>query len=180
MFFLVSATKRPTDPVDEFNEWDFRRRQNTLGIVNQIFSISGAVFTPTPAVVLVKALRSLWTSIFYPGIPQINPKPLNQILDHALFELNDLYLRIFQHECADIHLFSHWKQMLKDKVAEVFQSHQIFTSNLGKRQYLLIMFLNKSLQNRILEKRNTYKRSLLVPIAGTALGANYPEFSSHI
>ena len=56
LFFLVFATVGATNPVDDFDEWDFQRRQDTLGIVNGSYSISGAAFTPEPPVVLVKAL----------------------------------------------------------------------------------------------------------------------------
>ena len=75
LFFLVFAAIGATSPVEEFNEWDFERRQDTLGIVNGSHSISGAVFTSEPPVVLVKALKTLWTDIPFPEIPQLDPKP---------------------------------------------------------------------------------------------------------
>ena len=109
LFFLVFTAIGATNPVDGSDEWDFQRRQDTLGIVNGSHSISGAAFTPEPSVVLIKALK---TCIPFPEIPQLDPKPLNQILDQSLFELNDLDLRMFQHECADTLLFSYWKQLL--------------------------------------------------------------------
>ena len=90
LLFLVFAAIGAPNPVEDFDEWDFQRRQDTLGIVNGSHSISGAAFTPEPPVVLVKALKTLWTYIPFPEIPQLDPKPLNQILDQALFELNDL------------------------------------------------------------------------------------------
>ena len=130
LFFLVFAAIGAPNAVHVFDEWDFQRRQDTLGIVNGSHSISGAVFTPELPVVLVKALETLWTYILFPEIPHLDPKPLNQSLDQALFELNELDLRMFQHECADTHLFSYWKQLLQDNLAEVFQSHQIFKSDL--------------------------------------------------
>ena len=95
LLFLVFAAIGATNPVEDFDEWDFQRQQDTLGIVNGSHSISGAAFTPEPTVVLVKALKVLWTYILFPEIPQLNPKPLNQILNQALFELNDLDLRMF-------------------------------------------------------------------------------------
>ena len=107
LLFLVFVATGATNPVEDFDEWDFQRRQDTLGIVNGSHSISGAAFIPEPPVVLVKALKTLWTYIPFPEIPQLDPKPLNQILDQALFELNDLDLRMFQYECADTHLFSY-------------------------------------------------------------------------
>ena len=107
---------------------------------------------------LVKALKILWTYILFPEIPQLHPKPLNQILDQTLFELNDLDLRMFQHECADTRLFPYWKQLLRDSLAEVFQSHQIFKSDLDIMKQSLTAFLNSSLQDRTLEKPNRYKR----------------------
>ena len=108
---------------------------------------------------------------FFPEIPQLDPKPLNQILDQTLFELNDLDLGMFQHECADRHLFSYWKQFLRDNLAEVFQSHQIFKMDLEIMRQSLTVFLNSSLQDRTFERPNRYKRSPLVSIVGTPLGS---------
>ena len=77
------------NPVEDFDEWDFQGRQDTLGIVNESHSISSVAFTPESPVVLVKALKTLWTYIRFPKIPQFDPKPLNQILDQGLLELKD-------------------------------------------------------------------------------------------
>ena len=142
LFFLVFAAIGATNLVGDFDEWDFQRRQDTLGIVNGSLSISGGAFTPEPPVVLVKALKTLRAYIPFLEIPQLNPRPLNQILDQALFELNDLDLRMFQHESADTHLFSYWKQFLRDSLAEVFQSHQIFKTDLEIMTQSLTVFLN--------------------------------------
>ena len=169
LFFLVFATIGATNPVDDFDEWDFQRPQDTLTTVNGSHSISSAVFSPEPPVVFVKALKTLWTYIPFPEIPQFDPKPLNHILDQASFELDDLDPRMFQHECADTHLFSYWKQLLRDKLAEVFRSRQIFKTDLENMRRSLTVFLNGSLQTRTFERPNKYKRSLLVPIVGTAL-----------
>ena len=92
-------------------------------------------------------------------------------MDQALFELNDLDLRIIQPECADRHLFWYWKQLLRDNLAEVFQSHQIFKTDLEIMRQSLTVFLNSSLQDRTFQRPNRFKRSLLVPIVGTALGS---------
>ena len=171
LIFLVFAAIAATNPVEDFDECDLQKRQDTLGIVRGSHSISGTAFTPEPPVVLVKALKTLWTYIPFPETPQLDPKPLNQILYQPLFELNDLDLRMFQHECADTHLFSYWKQLLRDNLAEVFQSHQIFKTDLEIMRQSLTVFLNSSLQDRTFEGPNRYKRSLLVPIVGTALGS---------
>ena len=171
LLFLVFAAIAPTKPVEGFNEWDFQRRQDTLGIVNGSHSISGAVFKPEPPVVLVKAPKTLWTYFLFPEILQFDPKRLTRILDQALFELNDLDLRKFQHECADTHWFSYWKQLLRDNLAEVFQSHQIFETGLEIMRQPLTVFSNSSLQDRTFERTNRYRRSLLVPIVGTAFGS---------
>ena len=171
LLLLVFAAIGATNPVDDFDQWDFQRRQDNLVLVNGSHSFSGAAFTPEPPVVLVKALKTLWTYIPLPEIPQLDPKPLNQILDQALFALNDLDLRMFQHECADTHLFSYWKYLLRDNLAEVFQSHQIFKTDLDIMRQSLTVFLNSSLQDRTFKRPNRYKRSLLVPIVGTELGS---------
>ena len=171
LFFLVFAARGATNPLEDFDEWDFQRRQDSMGIVNGSHSISGAAFTPEPPVVLVKAPKTLWTYIPFPEIPQLDPKPLNRILEQALFELNNLDLRMFQHECADTHSFSYWKQLLRDNLAEVFQSHQIFKTDLEIMRQSLTVFSNSCLQDLTFERPNRYKRSLLVPIVGTALGS---------
>ena len=170
LFLLLFAAIGATNPFEDFDEWDFQRRHDTLGIVNGSHSISGAAFTPEVPVGLVKALKTLWTYIPFPEIPQLDPKRLNQILDQALFEMNHLDLRMFQHECADTHLFSYWKQLLQDNLAEVFQSHQTSKTHLEIMRQSLPVFLNSSLHDRTFERANRSKRSLLVPIVGTALG----------
>ena len=154
LLFLVFAAN---NPVEDFDEWDFQRRQDTLGIFNGSHSIPDAAFTPEPPVVLVNSLKTLWTCSPFPEIPQLDPKPLNQILEQALFELNDLDLRMFQYECADTHLFSYWKQLLRDNLAEVFQSHQIFKTDLQIMRQSLTVFLNSSLQDRKFERPNSTK-----------------------
>ena len=176
LFFLVFATIGAANPVDDFDEWDFQRRQDTLGVVNGSHSISGAAFTAELPVVLVKALKTFSTYIPFPEIPQLDPKPLNQILDQASFELNHLDLRMFQHECADTHLLSYWKQLLRDNLAEVFQSHPLFKTDLEIMRQPLTVFLNSSSQDRTFERPNRYKRSLLVPVVGTALGSELSRF----
>ena len=167
LLFLGFATIGATIPVEDFDEWDFQRRQDTQGIVIVSHSISGAAFTPEPPVVLLKAPKSLWTYIPFPEIPQLDPKPLNQILDQALFELNDLDPWMFQHECANTRLFPYPKQLLRDNLAEVFQSHHISKTDLEIMRQSLTVFLKSSLQDRTFERPNMFKRSLLVPIVGT-------------
>ena len=76
LYFLVFATIGAANPVDDFDEWDFQRRQDTLGIVNGSQSISGAAFTPEPPSVFLKALKTLWTYIPFPEIHRLDPKPL--------------------------------------------------------------------------------------------------------
>ena len=169
--FPVVAAIGATNPVDDFDEWGFQRRQDTMEIVNGSHSISGAPFTSQPPVVFMKCLKTLWTYTAFPEIPQRDPKPFNQILYQALFELNDLRLRMFQHESADTHLFPYWKQLLRDNLAEVFQSHQIFKTNLEILRQSLTVFLYSSLQDLTFERPSKYKRSLFVPIVGTALGS---------
>ena len=78
---------------------------------------------------------------------------------------------MFQHEGAYTHLFSSWKQLLQDNLAEVFQSHRIFKTDLEIMRQSLTVFLNSSLQDKTFEKPNRYKGSPLVPIVETALGS---------
>ena len=138
LLFLVFAVIEAPNLVEDFDEWYFQRRQVILGIVNGSHSSSGAAFTPEPPVVLLKALKTLWTYIPFREIPQLDPKPFNQFLDQALFELNDLDLRMFRHECADTHLFSYWKQLLLDNLAEVSSESSDFQN--GSRDFEAIAY----------------------------------------
>ena len=111
---------------DTFDPFDFQRRFNQPGFVNGTHSISGAAFTPEPPVVLVKSIKTIWTYIPFPQIPQLDPEPLNEILDNALARLVSLDIRMFHHECVDPHLLEYWKRFLRDNLAEIFQSHKMF------------------------------------------------------
>ena len=75
LFFLIFAAIGATNPVDDFDEWDFQRRQDTLGIVNGSHSISGFAFTPETPVVLVKALKLCGLKFFFPREPNLIPTP---------------------------------------------------------------------------------------------------------
>ena len=117
-----------------------------------------------------KISENLWAYIVFPEIPQLDLKHLNQILDQDLFELNNLDFRMIQRENADTHFFSYCEQILRDNLAEVFQSHQVFKFHLEVMRHSLTVFLISSLQDRTFEKPNRHKRYLLVPIVATALG----------
>ena len=106
---------------NEFNSWAFRRQHGAQEFVNGSHSISGAAFTPEAPVVLVRAIRTIGTYIPFPPLPQLDPKPLNSILEDAFGRLTDLDLRMFSKECADAHLFTIWKQLLQDNLGEVFR-----------------------------------------------------------
>ena len=80
---------------DDFDRWAFQRQLGAQEIVNGSHSISGAAFTPQSAVVLVKAVRTIWTYIPFPPLPRLDPKPLNAILEDALRRLTDLDVRMF-------------------------------------------------------------------------------------
>ena len=101
------ALKNFASDDDEFNRWAFQRQQGAQEFVNGSDSISGAAFTPESPVVLVKAIKTIWTYIPFPPLPRLDPKPLNSILEDALRRLTDLDVRIFSKECADAQLFTY-------------------------------------------------------------------------
>ena len=68
---------------DAFDRWAFQRQQGAQEFVNGSHSISGAAFTPESPVVLVKAIKTIWTYIPFPPLPRLDPKPLNSILEDA-------------------------------------------------------------------------------------------------
>ena len=111
---------------DPFDPFDFQRRFNQPGFVNDTHSISGAAFTPEPPVVLVKSIKTIWTYIPFPQIPQLDAEPLNEILDNALARLVSLDIRIFHHECVDPHLFEYWKRFLCETLQKFFKAIKCF------------------------------------------------------
>ena len=54
---------------DAFDRWAFQRQQGAQEFVNGSHSISGAAFTPESPVVLVKAIKTIWTYILFPRYP---------------------------------------------------------------------------------------------------------------
>ena len=126
----------------------------------------------TQAVAFVsKGLKTLWTYIRFSERLQIDRQRLNRTLDQALLELNDLDSINFQHDCSDTHLFLQRKRVSRNFLREVFQSRQRFKSRLLKiLPYLLFVFFNSCLQDRTSQKPNRYKKSLLVPNVGNAIG----------
>ena len=122
IFSLLSLLLAVASQDDDFDRWAFQRQLGAQEFVNGSHSISGAAFTPESPVVLVKAIKTIWTYIPFPPLPRLDPKPLNSILEDALRRLTDLDVRMFSKECADAQLFTYWKQLLEDNLAEVFQS----------------------------------------------------------
>ena len=156
---------------DPFDPFDFQRRFNQPGFVNGTHTISGAAFTPEPPVVLVKSIKTIWTYIPFPQIPQLDPEPLNEILDNALARLVSLDIRMFHHECVDPHLFEYWKRFLRDNLAEIFQSHKMFQQDLLAMRRALTVFLNHTVDDLPLEKPNRYSRSIVGTVAGSMIGS---------
>ena len=132
---------------NSFDPYDFQKKLGRPCIVNGTHSISGAVFTPEPPVVLVKAVKTLWTFLPFPHVPHLDPEPLNQILENALNRLTDLDLRMFSRECADPHLFKYWKRFLQDNLAEIFQSHRMFQHDWLAMKKSLTVFLNHTVND---------------------------------
>ena len=130
-----------------------------------------AHFTHEPPVVLVKSIKTIWTYIPFPQIPQLDPEPLNEILDKALARLVSLDIRMFSRECADPHLFNYWKDFLRDNLAEIFQSHRMFQHDWLAMRKLLTVFLNHTVDDIPLEKPNRYARSIVGAGAGSMLGS---------
>ena len=156
---------------DTFDPFDFQRRFNQPGFVNGTHSISGAAFTPEPPVVLVRSIKTIWTYIPFPQIPQLDPEPLNEILDNALARLVSLDIRMFHHECVDPHLFEYWKRFLRDNLAEIFQSHKMFQQDWLAMRRALTVFLNHTVDDIPLEKPNRYSRSIVGTVAGSMIGS---------
>ena len=128
MFTLIFLAHYVLGGEDAFDPFEFQRRLNQPGFVNGTHSISGAAFTPEPPVVLVKSIKTIWTYIPFPQIPQLDPEPLNEILDKALARLVSLDIRMFSRECADTHLFNYWKDFLRVNLAEIFQATGCFNT----------------------------------------------------
>ena len=171
VFTLIFLAHYVLGGEDAFDPFEFQRRLIQPGFVNGTHSISGAAFTPEPPVVLVKSIKTIWTYIPFPQIPQIDPEPLNEILDKALARLVSLDIRMFSRECADPHLFNYWKEFLRDNLAEIFQSHRMFQHDWLAMRKSLTVFLNHNLDDIPLEKPNRYARSIVGAVAGSMLGS---------
>ena len=156
---------------NSFDPYDFQRKLGRPGIVNGTHSISGAAFTPEPPVVLVKAVKTLWTFLPFPQVPHLDPEPLNRILENALNRLTDLDLRMFSRECADPHLFKYWKRFLQDNLAEIFQSHRMFQHDWLAMKKSLTVFLNHTVDDVPTGKPDRLSRSVVGAIAGSMLGS---------
>ena len=125
---------------NEFDRWAFQKQQDAHEFVNGSRLISGAAFTPESPVVLMKANKTLWTCMSFPQLPRLDPKTLKSISEDALRRLTDLDVRMFSKECADAHLFTYWKQMLDDNLAEDFQSQKLFEVDLQGRKRTMTVF----------------------------------------
>ena len=105
IFSLLPLLLAVASQDDDFDRWAFQRQLGAQEFVHGSHSISGAAFTPESPVVLVKAIKTIWTHIPFPQLPRLDPKPLNSILEDALRRLTELDVRMFSKECADEHLF---------------------------------------------------------------------------
>ena len=177
VFTLIFLAHYVSGGEDAFDPFEVQRRLNQPGFVNGTHSISGALFTPEPPVVLVKSIKTIWNYIPFPQIPQLDPEPLNEILDKALARLVFLNIRMFSRECADPHLFNYWKDFLRDNLAEIFQSHRMFQHDWLAMRKSLIVFLNHTVDDIPLEKPNRYARSIVGAVAGSMLGSELAHVS---
>ena len=157
---------------DDFDRWAFQRQQGAQEFVNGSHSISGAAFTPESPVVLVKAIKTIWTYILFPPLPRLDSKPLNSILEDALRRLTDLDLTMFSKECADAQLFTYWKQLLEDNLAEVFQSQKLFEVELQGMKRAMMVFLNHTIDDIPLENPNRYRNNFIRAVVGSVKGSD--------
>ena len=94
IFTLLPLLVAVASEDDDFDRWALQRQQGAQEFVNGSHSVSGAAFTPESPVVLVKAIKTIWTYVPFPQLPRLDPKPLNSILEDALRRLTDLDVRI--------------------------------------------------------------------------------------
>ena len=126
---------------------------------------------PESPVVLVKAIKTIWTYIPFPQLPRLDPIPLNSILEDVLRRLTDLDVRMFSEECADAQLFTYWKQLLEDNLAEVFQSQKLFDVDLQGMERAMMVFLNHTIDVNPLESPNRYRRNVIGAVIGSVIGS---------
>ena len=157
---------------DNFDRWAFQRQQGAQEFVNGSHLISGAAFTPESPVVLVKTIKTIWTYIPFPPLPRSDPKSLNSILEDALRRLTDLDVRIVSKECADAQLFTYWKQLLEDKMAEVFQSQKLFEVDLQGMKRAMMVFLNHTIDYIPLGNPNRYRWNIIGAVVGSVIGSD--------
>ena len=121
--------------------------------------------------VLVKSIETIWTYIPIPKIPRLDPKPLNSILEDALRRLTDLDVRIFSKECADAQLFTYWKQLLEDNLAEVFESRKLFEVDLQGMKRAMMVFINHTIEDIPLESPKRNRRNIFGAVVGSVIGS---------
>ena len=94
---------------------------------------------------------------------------MNSILEDALRRLTDLDVRMFSKECADAQLFTYWKQLLEDKLAEVFQSQKLFEVDLQGMKRAMMVFLNHTIDDFPLENPSRHRRNIIGAAVGSVI-----------
>ena len=78
---------------------------------------------------------------------------------------------MFSKECADAQLFTYWKQMLEDNLAEVFQSQKLFEVDLQGMKRAMMVFLNHTIDDIPLENPKGYRRNIIGAVVGSVIGS---------
>ena len=73
-------------------------------------------------------------------------------------------------ESSDAQLFTYWKQLLEDKLAEVFKSQKLFEVELQGMKRAMMAFLNHTIDIP-LESPNRYRRNIIGAVVGSVIGS---------
>ena len=74
-------------------------------------------------------------------------------------------------ECADAQLFTYWKQLLEDNLAENFQSQKLFEVDLQGMKRAMMVFLNNTNDDIPLENPNRYRQNIIGAVVGSVIGS---------
>ena len=78
---------------------------------------------------------------------------------------------MFSKECADAQLFTYWKQLVEDKLAEVFQNQKLFEVDLQCMKRAMMVFLNHTIDDIPLQSPNRYRRNIIGAVIASVIGS---------
>ena len=70
-------------------------------------------------------------------------------------------------------MFTYWKQLPEDNLAEVFQSQKLFEVDLQGMKRAMMVFLNHTVDDIPLESPNRYRLNIIGAVVGSVIGSEF-------